>query len=108
MLNSMFWRLTAVAAVLAVMYVGHGLHVANGVNSVEISRTASAELLQKRAFPMSRFGTNASLGDLYRAKVQGGWLVEVVHTYGNHVELGVTFVPDEHHTWNPRDFLSSR
>ena len=58
---------------------------------------------------------------IHRAKVLGGWLVKSIATYemqrkfkqesgeydfeaGAGVGMGITFVPDPDHAWNPADY----
>ena len=47
-----------------------------------------------------KIGQDAIGGDLYRLRVDGGWLVQVIgERYTN-----ITFVPDGRLQWNPGEF----
>ncbi len=57
--------------------------------------TAQGELLWHKLNSSCSEGRVFSLGNVYRAKVPGGWLVVVVDNAS-----GVTFYPDPEHNWD--------
>lgn len=95
-MNSIFWKVLAVAAVASVFYVGYGLqelrdsHSQQSVVAVEGERTANDWEYVNFELPK---GSNA------RRAVPGGWLLTLYQKKGDADVFGVTFVPDPDHKW---------
>lgn len=101
MFQSHFSKAVAVTAMVAALYVGHGLHVSNrGVGTTYAAEAPKAE--DKTGLTWNSIGLSGDTVTTRRAKVKGGWLV-YVHSkpHAGTGLTGLTFVPDSDHTWQP-------
>jgi hypothetical protein len=104
MVSSRAWFALAVAGVLGLFYVGHGLHSGQDAAwQLPAGNVATAQEAGKD--DRLRFRpTNQSSSDEEKkiAKIPGGWLVmiRVRNRLGEDAGVGLTFVPDPEHKWD--------
>jgi hypothetical protein len=88
-----FWKVVAVGVVLGLFAVAY-----------ELCRNSQGPSLVPSAYAADAAPEKPTLGfenlshDLYRAKVEGGWLVAVMP--GQAQAVAITFYPDPKHEWN--------
>jgi hypothetical protein len=101
MKTSKTWLVLGWAAILALVYVGHGLHQgAPGVAPFGWEQSLQAQETHARKLDWTKIGGDA-FGVVTRAQVPGGWLVQLyVNTPQGGAAAGLTFVPDADHKWN--------
>ena len=101
MLKSHFWKAVAVTAIIATMYLAHGLSQTGGQgNEAHAADPPKAEA--KMPMTWVSIGLENDSIRTKRAKVEGGWLVYVhSHKISGTGVTGLTFVPDADHAWQP-------
>lgn len=105
MASSRAWFVLAVAGVLGLIYVGHGLHRGDdAVWQLPMGNVAMAQEagndggLTFRPIPDNNGDIQINI-----AKVPGGWLVDAFDTRvgrGDGSGVGLTFLPDPQHKWD--------
>ena len=102
MVSSRAWFLLAVAAVLGLFYVGHGLHSGQDAWQLPAGNVAMAQDEQHEKIVWQRLATENTLITCERARVPGGWLVaaysgEAVNSSQH--GIGIAFVPWSSGKW---------
>jgi len=93
------WFALAIAAVLGLFYVGHGLQ--NGPTGLRLGSVAQGQEAFVEKWKWERLSGNPQWGMTYsRSKIQGGWLVENLYSSSNGIGAGLTFVLDPEHKWD--------
>ena len=104
MVSSRAWFALAVAGVLGLFYVGHGLHSGqDAVWQLPAGNVAMAQEKVSRTLEWQRLLSKQLIGPaslIFRTKIPSGWLVLLRPSGTNGVESGVTFVPDPDHKWD--------
>ena len=96
-MTSSFWKMTALAGLIGLFYVGHGLHIdgsgefSSVLSAVHAQEVRAQEALLWETIKVDHSGATWVVAT--RAKVLGGWLV---HTK----DEGLVFLPDPQHAWN--------
>lgn len=105
-MHHLFWKALALAAVVGVFYVGHGLHQSAGpAGDASWLPAAEAQAFgPKKPFvwqTISREG-NSTEFDIHtqRASVPGGWLVWQMEIRAAKAGGGMAFLPDPEHRWD--------
>jgi hypothetical protein len=103
MVSSRAWFALAVAGVLGLFYVGHGLHE-QGSWQLPVGNVVMAQEAAGKDDRLNFRPTNHSIAseETSTAKVPGGWLViiRIKSRVGEEAGTGLTFVPDAEHKWD--------
>jgi hypothetical protein len=105
MASSRSWFALALAGVLGLFYVGHGLH--GGVGELSGNAAFGQEAAAEQRIKWERIygglsdkdGRTRLLPTVARTKIPGGWLIYMRST-GPEGGLGITFMPDADHKWD--------
>ena len=98
MISSRAWFVLAVAAVLGLFYVGHGLPISG-------NRGAFAQDANAQKLVWQQVTSENTLIQCERAQVPGGWLVAAYQGENLNASrhgVGLTFVPDSNNLWGNR------
>ena len=98
MVSSRGWFVLAIAAVLGLFYVGHGLPISG-------NRGAFAQDAKSPTLIWQQVTNSKTTIRCERARVPGGWLVAAYE--GENLDssrhgIGLTFVPDPDNRWGDR------
>ena len=103
MVSSRAWFALAVAGVLGLYYVGHGLQSDNDTawrmpgESQVVAQERAGRILEWQSLVSKGTGFTVSL---YRTKVPGGWLILLSPSSSGRSDSGVTFLPDPEYKWD--------
>ena len=93
------WFALAVAGVLGLFYVGHGLH--GGAPPSFTSVASAQEAAKPRRISWQHTGTLPdTTRNFFRSKITGGWLLVVESGRSDGWGPSLTFVPDADHKWD--------
>ena len=103
MANSTFWKLASIAFVVALFYLAHSLSRSGEADFPRVLATAVADDQNDKEDSMQWAAVDGPnyMPQIYRAKVEDGWLVIARNDF--HKQFGLTFVPDQNHSWRVAD-----